>query len=174
MLYKFSWLTFILLLETSFSSYCSAESLITMNGSIIETACSIDINSKDQTIEMGSLSISQITQDGQSNARTFSIKLINCVLERPESKKPNWQYFTITFDGVHNGSLFTTNGQAEGIGIEISSTSGEVVYPGKAMSSQELTDGTRNLNYKLRIKRNNKSLKSGNYFGLIKYKLDYE
>lgn len=72
MLYKFSWLTFILLLGTSLSSYCSAESLITMNGSIIETACSIDISSRDQTIEMGSLSISQMIRDGQSNKKIFN------------------------------------------------------------------------------------------------------
>lgn len=174
MLYKFSWLTFILLLGTSLSSYCSAESLITMNGSIIETACSIDISSRDQTIEMGSLSISQMIRDGQSNTKNFSIKLINCVLERTETKKPNWQYFTVTFDGVHDGSLFTVNGQAEGFGIEISSADGEVVYPGKVMSSQELTDGNRDLNYKLRLIRNNKVLEPGNYFSLIKYKLDYE
>ncbi len=40
-----------------------AQGSVSMNGSIIETACAIDVGSRDQTIDMGSIALTQIRKD---------------------------------------------------------------------------------------------------------------
>ncbi len=42
----------------------NAGASIKMQGSIIETACSIDVGSRNQTIDMGSLPLAAIHRDG--------------------------------------------------------------------------------------------------------------
>jgi len=145
-----------------------------MQGSIVETACAIDLGSRDQTIDMGSLSISHILRDGQGPARPFTIRLVNCSLEKQNSNRPDWQYFRVTFDGSHERGLFKVSGQAKGVGLEIRNQNNEVSIPGSAMLPQELTPGTRDLIYQLRLVANQQPLVAGNYNSQLAFKLDYE
>lgn len=162
------------LLGMVLSSAVMANGTVRMQGSIIETACAIDVGSRDQTIDMGSLPLSQIQRDGQGNARPFVIRLVNCALSRQNSNKPDWQHFRVTFEGPHDRALFGVQGQAGGVGLEIRTTAGEVAYPGKAMFAQEITPGTRDLAYQLRLVANHQPLMSGRYYSLLRFKLDYE
>lgn len=148
---------------------------VKMSGSIIETACAIDLESRDQTIDMGSLPLSAISRDGQGPTHPFVIRLVNCVLERPTLNKPNWQYFRVTFDGPHQHGLFRVQGQGTGVGLQIQRhDDGEVAVPGKGMSAQSVTQGTRNLAYQLRLVANGEPLVSGQYGSQLRFKLDYE
>lgn len=147
---------------------------LTVQGSIVETACAIDLGSRDQTIDMGSLSISQLLRDGQGTARPFTIRLVNCSLEKQNDRSPDWQYFRITFDGPHEQGLFNVRGQAKGVGLEIRNQDNELSIPGSAMSSRQLTPGTRDLIYQLRLVANQQSLAAGEYNSQLAFKLDYE
>lgn len=170
------------LLSLSLSMYslinispANALGLVKMSGSIIETACAIDVGSRDQTINMGSLSLSDIRRDGQGPVHPFVIKLVNCVLERQNPNKPNWQYFRVTFDGAHQHGLFSVNGQAKGVGLQIQrNDGGEIIVPGQALSAQTLTQGSRDLAYELRLVANHTPLVSGQYYSQLSFKLDYE
>ena len=156
----------------SFSA--SAAVALTMQGSIVETACAIDLGSRDQTIDMGSLSISHLLRDGQGAARPFTIRLVNCSLEKQQGNRPDWQYFRITFDGPHERGLFKVSGQAKGVGLEIRHQDNELSIPGSAMSPQQLTPGTRDLIYQLRLVANQQPLAAGQYNSQLAFKLDYE
>lgn len=148
---------------------------VSLKGSIIETACAIDVGSRDQTIDMGSLPLTHIRRDGQGPTRPFVIRLVNCVLERQNPNKPNWQYFRVTFDGAHDNGLFGVNGQAKGVGLQIArAQDGEIAVPGQGMSANPLTAGTRDLAYQLRLVANHHPLASGQYHSLLRFKLDYE
>ncbi|WP_419236861.1 fimbrial protein [Serratia fonticola] len=151
-----------------------AEGTLKMQGSIVETACAIDLGSRDQTIDMGSLSISQLLRDGQSAARPFTIRLVNCALEKQNDHRPDWQYFRITFDGPHERGLFNVSGQATGIGLEIRNQNNELSVPGSAMLPQQLTPGSRDLIYQLRLVANQQPLAAGQYNSQLAFKLDYE
>ncbi len=152
----------------------SAAVSLTMQGSIVETACAIDLESRDQTIDMGSLSISHLLRDGQGVARPFTIRLVNCSLERQHGHRPDWQYFRITFDGPHERGLFNVTGQAKGVGLEIRNQNNELSVPGSAMSPQQLTPGTHDLLYQLRLVANQQTLAAGQYNSQLAFKLDYE
>ena len=145
-----------------------------MQGSIVETACAIDLGSHDQTIDMGSLSISSIIRDGQGPARPFIIRLVNCSLEKQNYNRPDWQYFRMTFDGPHEQGLFNVSGQAKGIGLEIRDKNNELSIPGYAMLPQQLISGNRDLIYQLRLVANRQPLIAGKYNSQIAFKLDYE
>jgi type 1 fimbria pilin len=151
-----------------------AEGSVRMQGSIIETACAIDVGSRDQTIDMGSLPVSQIRRDGQGPAHPFVIRLVKCALERASPTHSDWQYFRVTFDGLHQRNLFGVNGQAKGVGLEIRRQDGEVALPGLAMSPQEIVPGTRDLAFQLRLVANQAPLVSGLYQSQLRFKLDYE
>lgn len=148
---------------------------VRMSGSIIETACAIDVGSRDQTINMGSLSISDIRRDGQGPLHPFVIKLVNCALERQNRDKPNWQYFRVTFDGPHQLGLFSVNGQAKGVGLQIQrNDDGVIIVPGQPLSAQNLMAGSHDLAYELRLVANHAPLVSGQYYSQLRFKLDYE
>lgn len=147
---------------------------IKMRGTIIETACSIDVGSRDQTIDMGSLSLATIHRDGQGPIRAFHIRLVNCVLARQNPAKPNWQYFKVTFDGAQSRGLFQVDGQASGVGLQIQREDGEVAIPGKGLSRQVLSIGERDLSYRLRLVANQDALMAGQYSSQLRFKLDYE
>ncbi|ELZ5938833.1 MULTISPECIES: fimbrial protein [Providencia] len=158
-----------------FAPSISASGSVKMNGSIIETACAIDVGSRDQTVDMGSLALTQIRRDGQGPTRPFVIRLMNCVLEQQDPNKPNWQYFRITFDGPHEKGLFGVSGQAKGVGLLIQrDNDGEIVIPGQGMSSNQLVEGNRELIYQLRLVANHRPLSSGQYYSQLRFKLDYE
>lgn len=148
---------------------------VKMNGSIIETACAIEVGSRDQTIDMGSLALTQIRRDGQGPTRPLVIQLVNCVLERQNPDKPTWQYFRVTFDGPNERGLFLVGGQAKGVGLQIQSDgNGEIAVPGQGMSAQPLIQGNQNLSYQLRLIADHSPLASGQYYSQLRFKLDYE
>ena len=40
----------------------------------------------------------------------FSIKLVNCVLDRVDKSLPGWKQFQVTFDGHADGEMFGISG----------------------------------------------------------------
>lgn len=144
---------------------------VSMQGTIIDTACAIAVNSREQTIDMGVLPLSDIIRDGQGRSRHFSIDLVNCITERPG--KEGWKKFQVTFDGEANDGLFGVNGDASGVALQIIDTQGNVATPGKAMPPMDIIPGDNQLNYAMRLVANSQTLKAGDYLSSIRFKLDY-
>lgn len=151
----------------------SGSGRVNMQGAVIETACAIDTHSRDQTIDMSVLPLSQIIRDGQGLARPFSIKLINCVLDRIDENLPQWRRFQVTFDGRVDNGLFGVDGAARGVALQLTDSIGNIVMPGNPTPLQPLITGDRELNYFLRLVSNQQRLRSGEYTSTIKFKMDY-
>lgn len=146
---------------------------VKMAGSIIDTACAIDINSIDQTFDMGVVPTGRIIRDGQSVKKSITIKLVKCVLNKNDENLTQWKYFTVTFDGMNDDGLFTVNGDAKGIAIKILDSNGNVAKPGVPLPSEEIEEGEMSLDYSIQIVGNHKVLHAGEYNSIIKYKMDY-
>lgn len=144
---------------------------VNMQGSIIDTACAIAVDSREQSIDMGTIPVSDIIRDGQGRSKSFSIDLVNCVLER--QGKEGWKHFQVTFDGDADGALFGVRGNAAGVGLQITDNLGNIALPGKALPFAKILPGNMQLNYSLRLVSNNHAVKSGDYFSSIRFKLDY-
>ncbi|WP_097164936.1 fimbrial protein [Enterobacter sp. CC120223-11] len=162
-----------MLASGAFSATQQGQGRVSMQGAIIDTACAISVDSREQVIDMGRVPIADIIRDGQGIRRDFSIKLVNCVLERPYSNKPDWKQFQVTFDGDAEGDLFGVRGDASGVALRILDKVGNVAMPGKALPLENIIPGDLQLDYTLRLVANNHALRSGDYFSTIRFKLDY-
>ncbi|MBK0002029.1 fimbrial protein [Erwinia sp. S38] len=146
---------------------------VKMAGSIIDTACEIDINSIDQTLDMGVVPIGRIIRDGYSLKKSITINLVKCILNKNDENLNQWKYFTITFDGMNDEGLFNIEGDAKGIALRIIDSDGNVAKPGAPLPSGELKSGKMSLNYSIQLVSNHKALHAGEYNSIVKYKMDY-
>lgn len=144
-----------------------------MHGSIIDSACAIAVGSRDQVIDMGVMPLAEIIHVGRGRSRGFSIKLINCMLERPYSNKPDWKQFQVTFDGDAEGELFGVRGNASGVALRIIDKVGNIASPGIPLPLENIIPDDLQLDYNLLLVANNHALKPGNYFSSIRFRLDY-
>ncbi|MDK7100073.1 fimbrial protein [Klebsiella aerogenes] len=156
---------------TEASEKVSGWGRVSMQGSIIDSACSIDTDSLEQTIDMDTIATSEIIRNGQGRSKSFSINLVNCSLK--QSDNSDWYQFQITFDGDHDGKLFGVNGSASGVGLQIIDSFGNVAMPGDAMPLMDLVPGDMRLNYNMKLMANSHVLKAGSYYSHIRFKLDY-
>lgn len=144
-----------------------------MQGAVIETACAIDTDSRDQTIDISVMPLTKIIRDGQGLTLPFTIRLVNCVLNRVDDNLTQWQRFQVTFDGRVDNGLFGVDGQAEGIALQLTDRHGNIIMPGNPTPLPDVVVSDRELNYFLRLVSNQKTLRSGEYTSTIRFKMDY-
>ena len=161
--------------QFSISSSVQAQSplwgSVNMNGSIVDSACAIDIGSYEQVVDMGVLPVGTIRQQGQGPIHPFSIMLIDCTLTPYMGS--SWQAFTVTFDGPASGDWFTVSGDARGVALLLQDADGQLIYPGKTTEKQAMTSGNLVLRYGLRLVSDNNPLLPGEYQSALRFKLDY-
>ncbi len=146
---------------------------VNMQGAIIDTACAIATESREQIIHMDNFPISDIARDGQGKAVPFSIELVNCVLERADKSLPNWKQFQITFDGQADGNMFGVSGDISGLALKIIDSEGHVASPGVPLPARDITPGSYRLNYTMALISNRQPLRAGHYFSSVRFKMDY-
>lgn len=144
---------------------------VSMQGSILESTCSISMDSYDQSIEMGIIPMGSINQYGYGPKTYFSIQLINCHFGKMTEQPSN--YFTLKFDGPARDNLFEVFGHAKGVALFLEDDSGQQIYPNKSIKQQPIKFGEANLKYGLSLVRNDSPLKAGKYKTIIKFKIDY-
>ncbi|WP_240494297.1 fimbrial protein [Pantoea sp. 1.19] len=144
---------------------------VNMQGSIVDTACAIAVDSQRQTVDMGAMSTAEVLHLNTSHDRPFTIRLVKCVTERPG--KPDWRQFQVTFDGDADGTFFYVHGSVGGVALEIKDRQGNIAIPGKAMPLIDITAGKMDLVYTMRLISNHRPLKTGKFFSVIRFKLDY-
>lgn len=144
-----------------------------MQGAVIETACAIDTDSRDQTIDISVMPLTKIIRDGQGLTHPFTIRLVNCVLNRVDDNLTQWQRFQVTFDGRVDNGLFGVDGQAEGIALQLTDRHGNIIMPGNPTPLPDVVVSDRELNYFLRLVSNQQTLRSGEYTSTIRFKMDY-
>ncbi|MFC0228828.1 fimbrial protein [Serratia aquatilis] len=146
---------------------------INLSGSIIDVPCSIDVDSRNQTLDMGLLPATQIIREGQGGEHAFTIKLVNCLLFRVNEQLPEWRYFQITFDGLNDNGKFGIIGNAAGVALQISDNQGRIAVPGVPLPTGQLSSGEMSLHYSARLVSNSRQLHTGEYSSLVSFKMDY-
>ncbi|CAI1010505.1 PAP fimbrial minor pilin protein precursor [Serratia fonticola] len=146
---------------------------VIMEGSIIATACAIEMNSRDQVIEMITIPLAKIAREGRGIAKPFAIRLINCTLQRVGTDLPDWQTFRVTFDGTPDGPLLGVEGDARGVGLQIKDQRGNIALPGVPLPTAELNPGDRLLHYTMNLVPNHQLLRAGEYRSTVRFKMDY-
>jgi len=163
----------ILLPLVSFPLKASVWGRVNMQGTVIETACAIDTDNRDQTIDMSVMPLNQIMREGHGVKRIFNIRLINCVVGRINEDAIGWQRFQVTFEGRVDNGLFAVEGQARGVALELTDSDGNISTPGKPLPGMNVSAGNRQMNYSLRLVSNSQILRSGEYTSAIRFKMDY-
>jgi type 1 fimbria pilin len=163
------------------SGYClpllaanQGDGAVFIKGEVLYTPCAIDLDSRDQTIDMGETPVAEIATKGYGPTRHFTVRLINCLmLPSPGHSLFDSEYYQITFDPMTGTERFGIRGEAEGIELTLRDTEGNRALPGVALPAKEVTQGTLNLHYALQIISDGKPLKSGAYQSLIRFRMDY-
>lgn len=144
---------------------------VTMLGSIVDTACAIDVGSYEQSIDMGILPLSSLKNQGYGKDKSFNINLIGCRVLSHDGKP--WEAFEISFEGAAQNNWFMVFGSAEGVAISLLDSDGLLIYPGKKLINQNFLSGNQSLHYKLRLVSDGKPLRAGTYQSSIKFKINY-
>ncbi len=145
---------------------------ISMNGSIVNSACAIDTGSYAQTVDMGVLPVSTLHQQGRGPVHPFSIALIGCTLTPYTGAA--WQTFSVTFDGPTDGERFSVSGDARGVALRLQDVQGQPIYPGQSTPKQALFPGNSVLHYGLQLVSDTGPLRPGDYQSALRFKLDYD
>lgn len=163
-----------------------ANGILNISGSLMESPCSLSMDSIRQDIDMGSVETSRLLTIGnEASKKQIRIKLDNCV--RASSRNAD----------LHTGNTFINdtqpsvsvifkaetlpgysdyilvNGHAGGIAMKLSDDKGQYIKVGEKTSIKPLSVGNNELVYYLSLVRTPENLKAGNYRSLIFYSLDY-
>ncbi|MCK7104467.1 type 1 fimbrial protein [Enterobacter cloacae] len=150
------------------------EGAVLIQGAVLYTPCAIDLDSRDQTIDMGDTPVSEIATKGYGPTRAFTVRLINCLmLPTPGNSKYDSEYYQITFEPMIGTERFSVHGDAQGIELAIRDIDGNIAAPGVAFPAREVTAGSMNLNYSLQLVSNGQPLIAGDYQSLIRFRMDY-
>ncbi|WP_434663854.1 fimbrial protein [Klebsiella sp. MISC125] len=149
--------------------------LVTMNGQIQESACSIHTDDVWQEIPFGVISYNDLNQEGKAVIKPFAVRLVNCSLER--SQEGLWQSVNITFDGeteTFRPDIFRVHGDAQGLGLRIHNQIGDLARAGEPMPEVMLQNDNNELRYLFSLVRSGKSLSEGDWYGIIRFMVTYQ
>lgn len=146
---------------------------VTFTGSIIDAPCSIDAESADQIVELGSISNVALQADngaGKSRPKNFQIKLTECSVATGKSVQT-------TFTGVEgvNGHL-AVSGQAKGAGIVLEDLDGKVLKLGSPSALAKLQNGDNQLQFSAYMQGDgdSKSIVPGDFKAVADFRLSYQ
>lgn len=163
------------------SGYClplqaenQGDGAVLIKGEVLYTPCAIDLDSRDQTIDMGETPAAEIATKGYGPTHYFTVRLINCLmLPSPGHSQFDSEYYQITFDPMTGTERFAIRGEAKGIELTIRDTEGNLALPGVGLPAREVIRGNSDLHYALQIISDGRPPKSGNYQSLIRFRMDY-
>ncbi|ELC6383284.1 type 1 fimbrial protein [Enterobacter hormaechei] len=163
----------LLLFHRHVSANTKDHTRVFLDGNILDTPCSIDPGSRDQTIRMGATPVSVIAQDGAGHMVPFTIQLKDCDLARVNRQLPDWQGVRVIFNGISDGQDFLVHGTAKGVALRIFDAKGHVAVPGIPLPSLPLIAGDQALSFRMQLVSDRKPIVKGEYHAIIQFGLSY-
>lgn len=128
---------------------------VTFTGTVIDAPCSIAPESADQTIDLGQIALSTLSNGaeaddgaGSSTPVPFSIQLVDCTLGAIKTA-------TTTFTGnIANPGMLAVSGTAKGISVGLNNADGSVLPVGTASKPFTLAAGSNTLDFSAYVKGN--------------------
>lgn len=146
-------------------------------GEVLSPTCSIAMESAYQVIDLGVLPVRELQNASFGPEKIFHIKLRNCELSNKPLRGDTYynRQLRLSFAGLEGEkpNQFAMVGLAKGIDLQIIDAKGTVANANEKMPPTLLFGNEQNLKYSLRIVKNNQSLKVGNYYAAIKFKVNY-
>ncbi|WP_454674608.1 fimbrial protein [Achromobacter pestifer] len=147
---------------------------VTMSGSITTSACSMRVDSEDQTIDMGQLSLAQFVNGEASIQKPFRIHFFDCGISGAAGSGPNAAHpFTLIFEGDEESHLFQAKGSAQGVAMRLQDSNGNTILPGKSQREYLPPSGDMTLSYLLSLQGTGQALKAGNYQITVRLRMHY-
>lgn len=149
--------------------------IVRLNGEIMASACGIHTDDLWQEVNFPPVSVDQVSSFSGQTTRDFSLRLINCRLEKEDGSL--WQSAQVYFDGEPDyltRSLFALHGEAKGLALQLTDERGEIALPGQAFSAVTLNEGDQKLNYHLRVMRNGEALQEGSWSASLRFMVVYQ
>lgn len=173
----------LLLFPASFMTVLAADQgsgVVTLEGQIIESACSLDAGSAYQVIEMDPTPVGRLVREGEGEPHPFSLRLVSCTLAgtaSDQSSEPieNWQHVRVTFEGVpdRGGRSFAAFGTSQGVALHITDAEGQESIPGVPMPLKPVTGANQVLHYTLRLVGNDRPISVGTHRASVRFRLEY-
>ncbi|HAX5018215.1 type 1 fimbrial protein [Escherichia coli] len=145
-------------------------------GQVIAPACTLAMEDRYQAVDMGAIPLRTLQSTPVGPEKKFRLRLRNCELAGTGKHVYTASRIRVTFDGSQGETpdKFSLAGQAEGIYLQITDNQGYVARAGKAMPPLLLNGNEEELSYTLRVVRNGYPLKAGDYYAILRFKVDYE
>lgn len=150
--------------------------VVHMPGVILDAACEIATESRNQTIDLNLSSVESILRNGYGEIKTFSIKLLNCTRKRADGTTV-WKNINISFVGdsdFNDNSLFQLHGTILGVGIQVLDDNHNVVSPGRRVVLNQVPEDSLELRYNVRLAADKANIESGIGDLTIQLRFDYE
>lgn len=145
-------------------------------GQVIAPACTLVMEDTWQAIDMGETPVRDLQDSFAGPEKKFRLRLRNCELAGTDKRVYTASRVRVTFDGSQGETpdKFSLVGQAEGINLQILDNQGHPARVGKVMPPLLLNGNEVGLDYTLRVVRNGQPLKVGDYYAVLRFKVDYE
>lgn len=149
---------------------------VQMQGTILDTACAIATGDTDQGIDLGTLSVSDLLVGNRGPAVTFTVNLVNCVLNGSDAQgHDHWKDVRITFDGTPDGPhRFALQGNGRGEALVIATDSGNEAEPGEPMPATVIAPGSMALHYRMWLTADHHALQPGRFYTTLRYFMEYD
>lgn len=151
----------------------TATGKVTFVGSVNDTPCSIDPDSVDQTIQMGSVSAVALQGGKQATPVPFSIKLHDCSLATASTA-------TVSFNGTAGAAgegldtTFAVVGTASNVGVGLHGLNGQALKPGDKDSARTLVEGDNELQFEAFMQgATTSSIVPGDFSAITNFTIEY-
>lgn len=145
-------------------------------GSIIDAACTISTDSKEQIIELGLESSRALYSFGYGPEKKLVIKLEHCTVVHDDGET-TWKDINVTFLGAPDTAdarLFAISGNVSGIGVQVLDTQRNVILPGQTFLERSVAEGEIQLTYYVRLATDSNIINDGVGSATIKLRLSYD
>lgn len=145
---------------------------VTFTGSIIDSPCSINPDSVDQTVNLGEVSSTALKDGGTSSPKPFQIKLENCDVS---SLAKGTVATTFTGASGADGRL-GIDGVAKGASIALTDGAGKLIVLGTPSAPQTVQNGNNTLEFAAYLQGDNASdgVVPGDFHSVANFTLAYQ
>lgn len=145
-------------------------------GKVISPACTLDMDSKYQLIDLGVIPVNKINDDSLLINKKIKIKLSDCQFITKSRNIDKVKGITLTFYSDVSGSdpsSFSFN-NSEDIYFKIINESGYTASSGEPLPIVYIDGDNTYLYYQLDVMKKSDVVKPGSYYASVLFKINYE
>ncbi|HHE6467801.1 TPA: fimbrial protein [Providencia rettgeri] len=161
-------------------------SSITINGTLVESTCTLDMKSVDQTIELGDIATHTFQQfANEVQPIPFQIQLNDCghsssyIRTKNQGNNLNWFEdqqiaFLSFYSEQQTQGMIKTKGETSGIALRIEDNLHRMIKLGEESYYHPLSPDSNHLLFYIVAKRTTEAITAGLFYATINFKINYE